>query len=344
VFISHDAARDEPIASAVVDLLQLGIGIGGADVFCTSQKGQGVAVGKPFIEAIRDQLVEAKSVLALLTENYWHSPFCVCELGAVWYDSTKSFTPILVPPLAYADLKGVIHGVEALKLDSSEDLDRLRDQLVEVLGMSAKAASTPKWNNKKRAFLDALPSVLKRCPFVGPVPRERYNKVEKERTEYQSALDEAEAAKEALNKRISELENTKDRVAVAEIRKRYTDCEEQFEDLAEGAKKALRKLPRVVRDALFHRIRGASYDPPKDDWPDVKEADEEGYLNEGSEGIDLNEENKGVAAAVEAIDALVEFLDEPPKDFENWYHDQHGSKPDITRRPFWRLHLIDGLR
>ena len=59
----------------------------------------------------------------------------------------------------------------------------------------------------------------------------------------------------------------------------------------------------------------------------MKEADEEGYLDEGSDGISLNEEHKGVAAAVEAIDAVVESLDEPPDDFEKWYSDNTDQSP-----------------
>ena len=275
-------------------------------------------------------------MIALLTENYWHSSFCVCELGAVWFDDSKAFTPILVPPLDYAQLQAVIHGAESLKLDEPGDLDRLRDQVLGALDMRESAAPTPKWNTKKKEFLARLPTLLKKCPFVGPVARVEFENVKKELTEYVEANEQLEEEKRRLLVHLAELESLKDSKAVAEVRRKHSTTDEHFEELTETVKHALAQLPAVVCEALFYWLRDEPYKPKRDDRDDVQEADENGLLNASSEGVYLNKEHAGVAAAVEALEELQEFIRKAPRGFKHAYETEHKEALILSQRPFWK--------
>lgn len=89
LFISH-AASDKPLVKAFVDLLEGGIGVHPSEIFCSSLKGQGIKPGVDFKASIREHLDGATCVIALVSENFYGSAFCMCELGGVWLQS-KSF-------------------------------------------------------------------------------------------------------------------------------------------------------------------------------------------------------------------------------------------------------------
>lgn len=79
VFISH-AAADKKLADHLLDLLQTGVDVPRRQIFCTSLEGMGVPKGTTFVEWIRQELVDAKLVVALITPTYFESIFCLCEL------------------------------------------------------------------------------------------------------------------------------------------------------------------------------------------------------------------------------------------------------------------------
>lgn len=54
----------------------------------------------------------------------------MCELGGVWLQS-KSFIPVIVPPLTFTNLKAVLVGVQALKVADTADLDEMTDEIEE---------------------------------------------------------------------------------------------------------------------------------------------------------------------------------------------------------------------
>jgi len=83
VFISH-ATADKPLADAVQTLMETGVGLPHHEVFCASLEGLGIPEGThDFKEFIRIQMLECDTVVALISENYYSSAFCMCELGAV---------------------------------------------------------------------------------------------------------------------------------------------------------------------------------------------------------------------------------------------------------------------
>ncbi|WP_461256141.1 toll/interleukin-1 receptor domain-containing protein, partial [Treponema sp. R80B11-R83G3] len=83
IFISH-SSKNKSIADKLVDLIETGIGVSSDNIFCSSLEGMGIPSGKNFINFIKEQITEPKIVILLLTQSYYKSIFCLCELGASW--------------------------------------------------------------------------------------------------------------------------------------------------------------------------------------------------------------------------------------------------------------------
>lgn len=152
LFVSH-AARDEALVEEVVELLQVGIGIHPDDVFCSSLPGMGIPTGKDFVEYIKSKVQNPELVLLVLSPEFFKSQFCNNEVGASWALSIPIY-PILVPPIGYGDLKGVLAGKQAAKLDDKEKLNDLRDDLTELLKLTP--LRTSHWERKRDRFLVKL--------------------------------------------------------------------------------------------------------------------------------------------------------------------------------------------
>jgi Flp pilus assembly protein TadD len=97
----------------------------------------------------------------------------MCELGGIWVQA-KSVLPVLVPPFEYSNLKAVLVGLQALKLDVPADLDYLRDEIAESLAISPMP--TARWNHRRDAFLKALPATLKVPSDASCLPRDAHLK------------------------------------------------------------------------------------------------------------------------------------------------------------------------
>ena len=118
IFISH-AAKDKKLADLLVDFLETGTPLTSNDIFCSSLEGLGIPTGKNFIEYIKEEIQTPETVILLLSPNYFASQFCLCELGASWALS-HNVLPLLVPPLTYDDIEGVLSGIQINKIN---DLD-----------------------------------------------------------------------------------------------------------------------------------------------------------------------------------------------------------------------------
>ena len=237
IFVSH-AVADVPVVKAFVTLMEAGIGVSPKAIFCTSIKGQGIKPGADFKSSIHKSLGSASTVVALISENFYNSPFCMCELGGVWLQS-KDFIPILLPPVRFADMKAVLVGLQALRIQSAEDLDELRDELAERLEI--EPLPTPRWNEKRDEFLKVLKGCLKKIPPSPPVPRTHLENAKKETAEYETSLKEARAEIERLEALNGKLKKAKDAEAVSKILAEDMEAVELFENLNRPA------FPRHIR-------------------------------------------------------------------------------------------------
>lgn len=156
VFVSH-AAKDKALVEEVMELLDGGVRLHPEDVFCTSLPGMGIPNGEDFVDHIRSKVVNPDLVIFILTPEFLKSAFCHNEVGASWALKLRIYL-LLVPPCGYADLKGVLAGKQAAKLDDKEALNDMRDELTKILDL--KPLGTSAWERKRDRFLSKLPTLL----------------------------------------------------------------------------------------------------------------------------------------------------------------------------------------
>lgn len=340
LFISH-AAADKPLVTSFVDLIETGIGVSQHDIFCSSLKGQGIRPGDDFMSSIRAHLNEATCVVALITPNFHGSAFCMCELGGVWMQA-KSFIPILVPPLEVSDLKAVLAGLQALKITDKGDLDVLRDEIAERISIGK--LSTPRWNERKDAFIKALPEILTKLPADTPVALVAYQKTLTELADYKSEYKTSVAEVKRLQAINASLTKLKDKAEAAAVVRQHSSVAEAFESLVGGAKDALHPLPAVVREALYYRARNEDYCPKgQEQWEDVRRSIENGQLtmNDQENGVYPSNSDSMVRKAITELDELGNWLEEMSRDFQEWYRLEFDDAiPAMRLRPFWERHLL----
>lgn len=345
IFLSH-SSRDRSLADKLADLLTSGCAVNPNDILCTTLEGKGIPAGTPsFIEYLRQQIQEPKLVILLLSENFFASQFCLCELGAVWGMGLPNF-PLVVPPMDKGKLKATLAVAQAGEVNNGAYLDELRDAVLHTVGTSVP---TPTWNVKRDAFLNGLDEVLKTLPSPSSVPVERLKEAQEK---YQAALSEIgtkEKEAQGLKERIADLEKCKDKDEVSNVVRKYSSAEEEFERLCTAAQSALTKLQHATRVALFWQLRGQDFKPDdKDEWEAVRTAEsfEEIYAGGGMflggsrDSYEPATRHPRVAKAKEALDELASFLSNTKEEgFVERFEDQHQFPASLENRDFWRKFL-----
>jgi hypothetical protein len=338
IFISH-ASADKPLADLFVQLLEGGVGIVHSQVFCASLEGQEIPPGVDFKAYIRDELADAEVAIALISENYYASAFCMCELGAIW-SQAKSLIPIVVPPLTVNDLKAVLSGVQSLKIGEESHLGTLRDILSKF---TLEPTPTPRWNKRSKDFLTPLPTILNALPKPKVISASEAAKLKGERDEYKKEYDNSDEQVSKLTKTIRELSQLKDRQKAAAIILKNSSESQAFERLVRSAQTALAPLPRVVTEALFYEYRGGEdFRPTYDQWEDApKDAEERGFLifDDGNNTFSVNESNPKIKRAQQALSALRRFVEETSSAFDQAYEQEHDENLDFQSRGFWERHF-----
>src|SRR5690349_2324103 len=102
IFVSH--AHDESRTVALFVDLITSSGCPRNAIFCTSMRGQGVRTGRDFDRDIRQKLLASEIVVAILSERYFASTYCMFELGGAWA-SDKPLFPYLLPVIKAADVR-----------------------------------------------------------------------------------------------------------------------------------------------------------------------------------------------------------------------------------------------
>jgi hypothetical protein len=250
VFISH-AVKDKALVKEIISLIEEGMGVPEEEIFCSSLDGYGIPSGKNFVTYIKEQLLEPKVVVLVLTPAYFESKFCLSELGAAWIKSHDIF-PILVPPLQYSDVKDVLLGTQVAKVDDDIKYNELLGTLTAALDFKPK--SQTKWDTKRRAFLKAIAPILKKVARPTVVSVAAFKAKADQLEEAQAELDESEVEIRRLKKRLAETEALKDKSQVATLRGKHRDSgnSERFNALTEEVKKfrAALKSAEVMKFAL----------------------------------------------------------------------------------------------
>ncbi len=309
------------------------MGISSKDIFCSSFDEQGIPPGKDFAPYMRERIGEAEIVLAVVSPQYYESPFCLCETGGAWATKTE-FIPLLVEPVRYDDLRGALYGRQGLLISSSEKLDAMRDALA-----SLGDSKTTRWNRKKEDFLAALPGLLKALKPIETLKGAPLKKLTDALASAKKEAADLDTLNEQLQEKIKDLEAAKDAKAVAAIRKKHSSENDQFEELIDTLRDALQELPRIAREALRYYVRKDYFSPKPEEWGDeVEDAVHRDYLREDDNHVALNDDHPAVEVALSAWHALSDFSEEVGEGFVKDYRKEHKDVFNITSLPFWEKH------
>ena len=333
VFLSH-ATDDKELVDAIETLMEQGIGLAHDEIFCTSLEGMGIPTGSPdFKEFIREKMNECETVVAVITENYYASPFCMCELGAVWV-LAKSFFPILVPPVDFKDLRGALAGIQCVKLEEQSTASKLYDHLSKLVD---KPVGVARWDSRKTVFYNNLPSVLKNMKKPGTVTQAAYKEIEKQRDESKTLNVELQEDADKKAAQIKKLAAAKDAKEAAAIQREFSSEIEQYDQLLGECKRTLHKVSRIVREALFYEQRGDDFITAHE-WDDFNRAREDEQLEECNlrDGYIANAERPAIANAKEALSNLRDFLSEISHEGFDLISKDLGDIPDLRRRSYWQ--------
>ena len=90
IFISH-RHMDEPIAAALVTLLEQAFHIEKRDIRCTSVKPYMLSPGERTSEQLRSDIARSELVIGILGPDTSESNYVLCELGASWGRTSPPF-------------------------------------------------------------------------------------------------------------------------------------------------------------------------------------------------------------------------------------------------------------
>ncbi|ELF1354500.1 toll/interleukin-1 receptor domain-containing protein [Vibrio tarriae] len=156
IFISH-ASKDVEVVEEIIELLEA-IGVESNQIFCTSFEGYGIELGENFLDAIKNELSSDSMVLFVLSENFYASPVCMCEMGAAWVLS-KEHIPVVVPPLSYSDIKGVLPLTQGMVLTDAMKLNSFKEKIEKTFSITNKLSYST-WERKRDRVCNRLDKVL----------------------------------------------------------------------------------------------------------------------------------------------------------------------------------------
>lgn len=160
VFISH-SSKDVELVEEIVEILE-SIGLDSKQIFCTSFEGYGISLGENFLNEIKNELSSNSMVIFVLTENFFHSPICLCEMGATWV-LAKQHIPIVVPPLDYKDIKGVIPLSQGFKINEPLKLNLFKEKIEQVFAIIEKLP-TSTWERKRDRIIKRIELSIAKSP------------------------------------------------------------------------------------------------------------------------------------------------------------------------------------
>ncbi|MBS7528291.1 toll/interleukin-1 receptor domain-containing protein [Fusibacter paucivorans] len=137
VFISHSSKNRKIVNELGHFISDLNPNV---TLFCSSMEGH-LNVGEDFLNKIINGLNNADVFIAILSEEYLASKFCVMELGAAWMklfeakneDTNKYLFPLVLHPINTAVLNNTpIHTTQAIGLNTEGEIKLLVTKLIDI--------------------------------------------------------------------------------------------------------------------------------------------------------------------------------------------------------------------
>lgn len=157
LFISH-SEKDKEIVSNFIDLLY-SIGLKEQNIFCSSRTEIDVPIKEDIYNYLRN-LIDSDDIIPIfmLSENYYNSPACLNEMGAVWIKQ-KDYFLFLLPNFEFKEIKGAINpNKKAIKLDAPIDtlkglLTNFKNEMCKMFNVNI---SDNRWEKQRDEFISKI--------------------------------------------------------------------------------------------------------------------------------------------------------------------------------------------
>lgn len=155
IFISH-SSKDKEIVGQLINIIE-DIGVQSDKIFCSSYEGYGVPLGDNFLITIKEKLDANVLVIFMLSQNFYESPICLCEMGATWI-KTNRHIPILIPPFRYDNMKGVIPTTNGMMINEKPKYNSLKDSIEDFFNLHPIKNAI--WERKRDNSLKIIEQLL----------------------------------------------------------------------------------------------------------------------------------------------------------------------------------------
>jgi hypothetical protein len=133
IFISH-SSKDVALASALIELLRVGLSLRAEDIRCSSVDGYRLPGGANTEQQLRQEVNTARVFVGLITRDSLASPYVMFELGARWGARLH-----MLPLLAGVDpsyVKGPLAGINALSCTRDAQIHQMLADIGQELSVS----------------------------------------------------------------------------------------------------------------------------------------------------------------------------------------------------------------
>ena len=128
IFISH-RSTDKDIADILGDFF-VGTGIPKEAVFCSSLPGNDI--NERISDEVKTALKNSAVNIAILSQDYYQSAYCLNEAGVLWYCDDVPVIPIALPEVNSNNMFGFLSNEYKLRrLDSDDDISYIYDTVSE---------------------------------------------------------------------------------------------------------------------------------------------------------------------------------------------------------------------
>lgn len=160
IFISHNDG-DKSIVSQLVKLLgNMGIERTPEYIFCSSQQGLGIETGASIPNYIKNEFEGEMIVLLVLSNNYYSSISCLCELGATWIKA-KEFIPVIIPPFKFNGIQGFIDNtVKGVDLTDKVGLNEFKKKIRKEMEIDKEIEDT--WESDRNDFIEKVKELIEK--------------------------------------------------------------------------------------------------------------------------------------------------------------------------------------
>ncbi|MGK7896757.1 MAG: toll/interleukin-1 receptor domain-containing protein, partial [Xenococcus sp. (in: cyanobacteria)] len=147
IIISHSHS-DKPIADELEDFLRTAFpDLNENDIFFTSNSDSGPYFPESISGQLRNNLRDARALIALITTESLRSSWITFEIGSFWTRENATIVPILGSSLTASDLPGPLKDWRSIIIkenQADEQLDQVINQLEEQLGIQQVISSRRK--------------------------------------------------------------------------------------------------------------------------------------------------------------------------------------------------------